>query len=144
MSEVVLTMTLGGFFFTFWFDPWMNGEAINDMYPGISFIDTDVPKTACVNDLWRLPMPMDDQVETFWNRIRDNFVIDNEKDDIINWKCCRSGTFSIKSAWNHFKLKFEKVTWWKVLWSPGYIPKQSFIAWLATKNSLRTRDKLKK
>ncbi|XP_050229214.1 uncharacterized protein LOC126678354 [Mercurialis annua] len=30
-----------------------------------------------------------------------------------------------------------------MLWSPGYVPKHSFIAWLAVQNKLRIKDKLK-
>ncbi|XP_050207652.1 uncharacterized protein LOC126657072 [Mercurialis annua] len=134
---------------SFWFDPWLCGKAICDEYPAISLEEADIPKIACVKDFWRrgswnLPEPIDEQIDLLWNRIQNNFAIDDERDDEVSWKFSKSGKFSINSAWDYFRTKYPKVPWWKIIWGSGCIPKHSFIAWLAIKKSLKTRDKLKR
>ncbi|XP_050219776.1 uncharacterized protein LOC126670147 [Mercurialis annua] len=134
---------------SFWFDPWCNGKAIVDLYPSVSFNNADVSKFAKVKDLWcrgswRFPGPMDEHVDNMWSFIKDNFTIDESSEDKVSWSVSPSGIFSINSAWNHFREEKPRVSWWKVVWGPGNIPKQSFIAWLALKNRLRTKDKLMK
>ncbi|KAI7986845.1 hypothetical protein LOK49_LG14G01079, partial [Camellia lanceoleosa] len=50
--------------------------------------------------------------------------------------------FSIKSAWDHWRSRFGKVEWHKLLWGPHRIPKVSFIVWVALHNRLYTGDRL--
>ncbi|XP_050238237.1 uncharacterized protein LOC126687724 [Mercurialis annua] len=114
---------------SFWFDPLFQGKAIVDMFPSMSFIDADIPKEAKVRDVWRrgdwrLPDPVDDMTEGVWDTIKIQLRI-NDRNDAV-------------------KVNDEKVPWWKLIWSPGCVPRQSFIAWLAVRKKLKTRDKLKK
>ncbi|XP_050238299.1 uncharacterized protein LOC126687786 [Mercurialis annua] len=134
---------------SFWFDPWFQGKAIIDQFPSMSFIDDDVPREAKVRDVWRrgawrLPDPGDDMTESVWDTIKTQFRINDDREDTVKWILNRDGAFTISSAWKHFRVNHEKVPWWKVIWSPSFVPIQSFIAWLAVRKKLKTRDKLKK
>ncbi|XP_050233101.1 uncharacterized protein LOC126681596 [Mercurialis annua] len=54
----------------------------------------------------------------------------------------KNGKLSISSAYEHFIIHYPVVLWWKVVLNAGYVPKHSFISWLAIKNRLKTKDKL--
>ena len=37
----------------FWFEHWLNGKSVNDMFPNINMQDADISKRAKVANLWR-------------------------------------------------------------------------------------------
>ncbi|XP_050222570.1 uncharacterized protein LOC126672659 [Mercurialis annua] len=95
--------TLGKGDLSFWFDPWVNGKSISDLYPSISIEDSDIARNAKVKDLWKrggwcIPDPFDEHTEEAWNMIRENFYVQEDCDDCIRWNPNRSGIFTIKSA----------------------------------------------
>ncbi|XP_050227614.1 uncharacterized protein LOC126677168 [Mercurialis annua] len=107
--------------FFFWHDPWPNGISIADRFPGVVIKDTEVHKSAKVGILWRnndwvLPDPIDQSTLNAWDFIKSNFKVNTEARDRVKWKAR----------------------------SNGHIPRFSFISWLAMKDSLMTKDKLKK
>ncbi|XP_050232971.1 uncharacterized protein LOC126681477 [Mercurialis annua] len=56
----------------FWYDPWVNGNSIIDLYPVINITDADIPKTAKVADVyrngtWYFPDAMDEQTLQAWD-----------------------------------------------------------------------------
>ncbi|XP_050233004.1 uncharacterized protein LOC126681506 [Mercurialis annua] len=74
---------------SFWYDPWLDGRAIKDIFPEINPIDSDVPRNAKVNDFfrrgqWCLPLPMDDSTEEAWDCITSNYKIVEEQKDCIS------------------------------------------------------------
>ncbi|XP_050238094.1 uncharacterized protein LOC126687578 [Mercurialis annua] len=76
--------------------------------------------------------------------IKREYTVQEGREDCIRWRLNSSGKFSIKSAWEHFNMQHDVVSWWRILWSSGNIPKHSFISWLAIRQKLRTREKLKR
>ncbi|XP_050238283.1 uncharacterized protein LOC126687770 [Mercurialis annua] len=103
--------------------------------------DADILRNANVKDVWQkgkwnLPDPFDEATESMWIMIAENHSVQPDRDDNIRWKYSKAGIFTIKSAMEHIRCKFDNVSWWKVLWRPGFVPRHSFIAWLAVKNKL--------
>ncbi|XP_050217749.1 uncharacterized protein LOC126668603 [Mercurialis annua] len=131
----------------FWHDPWVDGCSLLELYPNMVIEDIDVPYTAKVKDLWRrgrwnLPNPMDEVTAEAWERVRKFSV--NSMEDLVVWKHSKNGAFSIQNAWKTFRPATGKVSWWRLIWSPGLVPRHSFIVWLAIKKKLRTKDKLRR
>lgn len=58
------------------------------------------------------------------------------------WQLNPDGEFTIQSAWNHWRSKFDKVVWHKLIWGPNSIPRVSFIVWMAIHERLNTGDRL--
>ncbi|XP_050207291.1 uncharacterized protein LOC126656730 [Mercurialis annua] len=101
---------------SFWFDPWLCGKAICDEYPVISLEDVDIPKIACMM------------------RKMMKFL-----ESSVNLGSSQSILLGITS-----ELNILRCLGGKLFGGSGCIPKHSFIAWLAIKKSLKTRDKLKR
>ncbi|XP_050229139.1 uncharacterized protein LOC126678280 [Mercurialis annua] len=134
---------------SFWHDPWIEGKALVELYPSACISDADIPKNTRVKDVWRrgnwnFPDPFDEVTEGMWNMIAEKHSIQADREDSISWNFIKNRMFTIKSAMNHIRPQFDEVSWWKVMWRTGCVPRHSFIAWLAVKNKLRTRDKLKR
>lgn len=58
------------------------------------------------------------------------------KEDCVIWLRCRSGVFSLISAWESLHPKHLMVSWAHLLWFGVNIPRYAFIAWLAIWNQL--------
>ncbi|KAG7543172.1 hypothetical protein ISN45_Aa07g030980 [Arabidopsis thaliana x Arabidopsis arenosa] len=67
------------------------------------------------------------------------------EDDCYLWKVGSSqasNVFSASLTWEHLNPAGPSVDWSKAIWFSGRIPKHAFIAWLAIRNRLHTRDRL--
>ena len=53
-----------------------------------------------------------------------------------------TGTFSIQSAWDCWRLRQPQVGWESLIWFPGHVAGYSTIVWLAIKGKLSTSDRL--
>ena len=51
--------------------------------------------------------------------------------------------YKTAEVWSVIRLKKEKVTWHKLVWSTSNVPKHAFISWLAVLNRLPTKDRLR-
>ena len=60
----------------------------------------------------------------------------------MQWAPSPSGCFSTTSAWKALRRARPVVPWHKLVWFSGFIPKASFILWLAVKQRLGTQDRL--
>ncbi|XP_050222168.1 uncharacterized protein LOC126672261 [Mercurialis annua] len=85
---------------------------------------------------------MDDITGRAWDLLKYNIRINPLVDDKINWKGMRNGIFSVNSAWRNLAAVENQVSWNKVVWYPGMIPRHSFVTWLAIMGRLNTNDKL--
>jgi hypothetical protein len=113
--------------FSFWFDPWLHGKALNDEFPSIEFADTDLTRTTKVKEVWRLttwrlPEPITEDIAAAWDMV--NTVQGNiEGGDRIVWTESASGMYSIASGFNAIRQKKLAVPWLKLVWGIGNIPK---------------------
>ena len=73
-----------------------------------------------------------------------NYHIDTTREDIISWLPTPSGTFTVKSAWNLFRLRSPEVSWHYTVWFPQAIRRHAFIGWVTIQDRLTTQDKLLK
>ncbi|XP_028122045.1 uncharacterized protein LOC114319237 [Camellia sinensis] len=58
------------------------------------------------------------------------------------WLLHNDGNFSIGYAWNSWRLKWPKVSWANLVWSPYSIPRVGFIVWMAILGRFNTGDRL--
>ncbi|GJX59585.1 RNA-directed DNA polymerase, eukaryota, reverse transcriptase zinc-binding domain protein [Tanacetum coccineum] len=70
----------------------------------------------------------------------------HDLDDKVVWidKKGREKRFSVAEAWKVVKVEFPKVIWHKHVWYSQCIPRHGFIAWIAIKGRLKTKDRLSK
>lgn len=54
-----------------------------------------------------------------------------------------TNSFSSSSAWKHLHENIVDVPWHKAVWFKGRIQKHAFISWLAARNRLSTRDRMR-
>ncbi|XP_050238122.1 uncharacterized protein LOC126687608 [Mercurialis annua] len=135
--------------FSFWHDPWPDGKALKNRFPSVNIQDSEIPKDAKVNSLWRngdwkLPDPIDEETQNAWDFVTKNFKVKDNEEDRVRWKICRNGKFYVKSLFEKMNGAHNSVIWHNLIWFPGHIPKFSFIAWLCLKRRILTKDKLVK
>lgn len=71
-----------------------------------------------------------------------NYSPNQNHDDRVRWLLGRSGEYSCKTMWEEIRIKFPNVSSAPLNWNKGNIPRCSFIAWLACKGRMRTKEKL--
>ncbi|XP_050217492.1 uncharacterized protein LOC126668329 [Mercurialis annua] len=133
--------------FFFWHDPWPGGISIKDRYPELNFRDADIPSKTRVNQVWRnnswnLPPPIFKDDANAWDFIRENFKVNNDVEDQVNWKANKSGKFFVKSAFQLLCDDKDNVPWFSLVWFAGFIPRHAFILWLGLKCRIMTKDRL--
>jgi len=128
-----------------WFDYWLpGGTRLIDTFSLRTLTSTGLPWTAKVSDIingehWQFPCTVQD-LQPAWNSI--NFYPNSNRKDHYIWVGHPSGKFTVASAWELLRDKKTANTMHKLLWYKGYIPRQSFILWLASQGRLSTMDRL--
>ena len=118
-----------------WFDYWLpGGKRLIDTFSLRTLTSTGLPWTAKVSDIingehWQFPCTVQD-LQPAWNSI--NFYPNSNRKDHYVWIGHPSGKFTVASAWELLRDKKTATTIHKLLWYKGYIPRQSFILWLAS------------
>lgn len=92
---------------------------------------------------WKWPTPNSWEIQELISSTPVCFNPNPSSTDKALWNLTTDGKFSIQSAWNHWRKKFDKVVWHKLVWGPHRIPKVSFIVWVAPHNRLYTGDRLR-
>lgn len=102
--------------FSFWYDLWINGKDISDLFPNISIKDTKVRRVACVSEAWRegrqrLPNPLNDVTQEAWNEVKKNNGETIREDEII-WVPSKTSKYTIiiKSGWEVLCNKRQNVS----------------------------------
>lgn len=62
--------------------------------------------------------------------------------DWFSWRWHPSGSFSVGSAWNHFRTKRSVVPWASLIWNNVITPRFQFNLWLIARNRLPTQELL--
>ncbi|XP_028105817.1 uncharacterized protein LOC114304869 [Camellia sinensis] len=91
---------------------------------------------------WKWPISNSWEIQELISFTPDCCTPNPSRCDQAIWKLTIDGQFSIHSAWNHWRNRFGKVDWHRLLWGPHRIPKVSFIVWVALHNRLYTGDRL--
>lgn len=95
--------------FSSWFDLWVEGKVLVDIFPDINIKEADIKKHAVISDVWRngvwfLPDPLNEITLRAWDEVREIDGNLHRKDKII-WNPSPSGNYSMKSAWNEIRRK---------------------------------------
>ncbi|WCJ37950.1 Retrovirus-related Pol polyprotein from type-1 retrotransposable element R2 [Euphorbia peplus] len=119
--------------FRFWTDPWMSGSSLIDKFPSIDIADTSIPFDAKVAVFG----------EEAWQEV-DHWRPISGKSDSVCWLATKSGRYSTASAMEVIRDVSDLVPWFRIIWGKGYVPRYSFIAWIAMHNRLNVRSRLLK
>uniref|UniRef100_A0A6N2KQ62 Reverse transcriptase zinc-binding domain-containing protein n=1 Tax=Salix viminalis TaxID=40686 RepID=A0A6N2KQ62_SALVM len=128
-----------------WMDYWLpGGFCISDSISARVIYATGIGWKAKVSAIisggcWSFPSH-DPAVQHIWDSIHSPPLPDQE--DSYLWAGHPTGIFTIASAWEILRNKNPISPIYHLLWYPDHIPRQSFILWLASKNRLRTQDRL--
>lgn len=134
--------------FDFWRDPWMNGEI-----PIISWTNkrgfTDMnswPKVANFreNGVWVLPPAIDEDMESFLNRIIGTYCrgLEGDGKDRICWIGGTDDDFVYANAWEIIRSKSQEIPWHKIVWAKPMPLSISFLWWWVMWGRIATLDKV--
>lgn len=75
--------------------------------------------------------------------VADLPLIRRNMEDKVVWTLHANGEYTSRSAKEALRDHKEVVSWWKVVWFKGHVPRRAVIMWMACKGKLLTRDGLK-
>ena len=129
----------GWIFYLFWYDNWHPIGPLIDHLGSNFAAASGIPLSAKVsaiifNDNWTWTFLCDGQPP---------FQPRPHLCDSVIWAISPCSKYHVSSTWNALRTHYPHVAWHKLIWFPKFIPRHSFIFWLAIKSKLRTKDKLK-
>ena len=131
-----------------WFDNWLQLGPIVSIYGDRIIYDSGLPRNATVSSIiqngnWVWPVANSPDLLILKSSIPEAMLPRSDQCDSICWTATLFGNFSTSSAWNKIRAHCAKVSWHKLVWFPGLIPKAAFILWLAIRQRLGTQDRLR-
>ena len=72
-----------------------------------------------------------------------SFLPNSSSKDRVHWIIAPNYQYSTSATWNFLGFQHKKVAWHNLIWLPNHISRNSFILWLAIKERLHTKDKLR-
>ncbi|GAV92648.1 zf-RVT domain-containing protein [Cephalotus follicularis] len=125
-----------------WFDPWLHSMSLVERLGTRAIHDTGLPRDASLSDVihgsnWSWPS----HVWQLWDIRHESSLIRIEQRDRLGW-IKPGGPFSFKLAYESIRPSSSIVSWSKVVWSSGGIPKHTFCLWLTFLKAHCTMDKL--
>lgn len=131
-----------------WHDYWLPGSArISDSIDPRILRRTSIGWNAKVSEAinnghWMFPRN-DRRRGHIWANIPPPLLsLAESEEDWHPWKHHASGVFTVESAWEKLRDRKAINHLHGLLWYKGYLPRHSFILWLATQNRLHTLDRL--
>ena len=129
--------------FKAWHDPWLtNSPLISRLGTGIISVmesSSDAPVSSLIaNGQWRVAISNDYRAVTFRNLL-SNFIIGDK--DLVLWNGDSSQKMSV--VWESFRHRPSPKAWIPLLWHKFHIPACSFISWLACRERLLTKDRMR-
>lgn len=85
--------------FSFWYDPWCNGYALIDLFPGISFNEPYISRDSVVGDFWiqgrwLLPARWNGTMVSIERFLTDHFSVNVNQVDSIICRVDKHGKFN--------------------------------------------------
>ena len=130
-----------------WFDNWLPSGPIHQTMGDRVIYDAGLPRYVTVASIiqgtrWQWPMANSTELLALKEETLLLPYSPSGEPDRIFWLPSPSGLFSIRSAWEYYRQAKPQVPWWRIVWFSGFLPKASFILWLAVKCRLGTQDRL--
>lgn len=138
---------------SFWYDNWTSFgpliELVGDRGPQVSGLRLEATVSeALTRDGWRWDRsrsrsPLLSLLKGFLSAAQE--ILNSEVDDRYAWypePGRGSGSFSTTETWQVLHHYPVAVDWHQAVWFAGRIPKHAFIAWIAARDRMVTRDKL--
>lgn len=129
-----------------WFDNWHPLGPLLQKFGSRIVCDSGLLKDATVKDIimnnqWAFLMTQTPDLNDVKSELQSVPINDSIGDRCI-WTLTASGKFNISSLWENLRTQYPAITWCKVIWFSGHIPRCSVISWLAILNRLSTEDRL--
>lgn len=131
----------------FWTDNWSPYGSLDNYLMRVTNSGFAIPKTATLYDLlvdgqWVLPPARSNeflQVQIYLTTLSLT-----EEEDTYEWAISDlpSTRYSTGEVYDQLRHEGEVVSWSKVVWISGGIPKHSFLTWLFILNHCPTRDRM--
>lgn len=90
---------------------------------------------------WLWPPARSDNLVTVKTDLFDYLLPMDNQQELVVWSLSSDGKFTVSSAWSYARAKKCSVDWFKLLWGPLFMPRFSFISWLAILNRLSTMER---
>lgn len=131
--------------FSFWQDPGAHGKPLVELFsPSIINLAESTPLAVAsefmLNRAWNLPQSNHvDLIET--RHCISSIPI--HKFDHITWGGLQPGMVSLATISQSIRVTGPLVPWFNVVWDSFTMPKYAFIFWLAIRNRLLTKDRMR-
>ncbi|KAK3204762.1 hypothetical protein Dsin_018808 [Dipteronia sinensis] len=96
-----------------------------------------------LGDSWSWPAAMSIDLVEIRSRM-PSYNPNSNIEDSIQWLPSFNGNYSASSALASLRAHHPLVPWFKLVWFPQYIPRMSFIVWMAVRGRLSTLDRIHK
>ncbi|KAI8533301.1 hypothetical protein RHMOL_Rhmol11G0286700 [Rhododendron molle] len=91
---------------------------------------------------WRWPRLRNAAIREVIANTEGGLLPDISKEDEVVWTLTPNGCYSAKSAWMALRNRAPTVDWAHMVWHKQYVPRWSFILWVALLGRLSTIDRL--
>ncbi|XP_059454949.1 uncharacterized protein LOC132185153 [Corylus avellana] len=126
-----------------WLNNWHPDGILLDRYGFHTIYDAGSSLEAKVSSVMR-------EENWCWQLARsDNLVLIHSKLVLVNvgekdtcLECVEERVYGNSDTWEALRLKYTKVSWWRLVWLAMAIPKQAFLLWLTIRDSLATGRKM--
>lgn len=130
-----------------WYDRWHPVGRLIEVFGERMIYDSGLGRNAMVADIiregtWRWPLFLSVDWMDLIELTPLSFLPNVENEDRLVWDDDVHGLFSVRRAWDVFRVKRSKVMWYKSVWFSKAIPKHAFILWLAIRGALVTQERL--
>lgn len=122
--------------FNLWFDPWIEGAAINPNHDLLSH--SGLSERATVSAIlrvssWILPSSNHHEVITF-RQLFDGIPIPSMNEDCIVWGDRNINYVKARHIWESIRHRGQQVDWHKVIWNNLHVPRFLYpLAWFSEK-----------
>lgn len=128
--------------FKFWHDPWVRNLPLISQFSSHVISTSNSHNLATISEFLQagqrsLPQSNHTDIIDLRSRILQIQVHNSEH---VTWNDSRA--VSITTIWNSIRTVNSQPPWFDLVWNSFSIPKCSFIAWLALKNRLLTKDRM--
>ncbi|XP_042481160.1 uncharacterized protein LOC122061743 [Macadamia integrifolia] len=125
----------------FWLDRWIDNQSIAEKTNLDPVFFSDLKEK--VSDFicqaaWDLPHVESVLLAEIWEKAKRIHI--QGVNDLCLWRLTSSGIFSIKSAWEENREKYQKVSWFSLIWNSSNQPRQAVFAWRLVQNRLPTDE----
>ena len=123
---------------SFWYDAWYPSGPFYKVFPMSLLKDLGLYTGSLVvdfihNDCWKWPQGrrLNSRVQEFKDATPLSLLHNLHREDHVKWLSSSTGLLSVKSVMRKLFSPGNNVSWYKIVWGNGHIPKFALAFWLA-------------